>query len=370
MTDVRINASSLAKTYKRAGGEIVNALDHVDLAVEAGEFVVLLGPSGCGKTTLLRSIAGLETPESGEISVDGRPVYASARSLNIPPERRNINMMFQSYALWPHMTVFQNVAYPLVSNKVPKSQIADKVEAVLARVGIPELAESHPADLSGGQQQRVALARALVFDPSCILFDEPLSNVDAKVREQLRIELVDMHRKMRFSALYVTHDQTEAMQLADRLVVMRKGRIEQQGRPEEIYRRPVNRYVANFIGVSNEVLGTVVEVATDHLDIATGVGTIRTRRIDGFAVGDEVALILRPEALHIHETAPASGTNSWTATVQTEMFAGSHTEYVVSAGDATMQIWDSARSGFYAAGSEITVTVAADDVHVVPRGDA
>ena len=200
-----VRLSGLSKSFRRADGAVVRAIDDVDLDVEPGEFVVLLGPSGCGKTTLLRTIAGLETPDRGRIEISGRTHFSSERGIAEPPERRGISMIFQSYALWPHMTVFKNVAYPLQSRRrVPKHDIAGRVRRALAQVGIDELERQHPAQLSGGQQQRVALARALVSQDSLVLFDEPLSNVDAKVREQLRAELSEMQRELGFTAIFVT----------------------------------------------------------------------------------------------------------------------------------------------------------------------
>ncbi|WP_324278085.1 ABC transporter ATP-binding protein [Blastococcus brunescens] len=229
-----VEVSNLVKRFRRESGAVVNAIDDVSFEVAAGDFVVLLGPSGCGKTTLLRAIAGLETPDQGAIRIGGRAVFSAADRVEVPPERRDISMIFQSYALWPHMTAFKNVAYPLQSRrgrKVAKDEIARRVRQALELVGVGELETQYPGQMSGGQQQRIALARALVNNDELVLFDEPLSNVDAKVREQLRFELVSMQRKLGFSALFVTHDQTEAMELAHRIAVLDSGRIAQFGTP-------------------------------------------------------------------------------------------------------------------------------------------
>ncbi|NML43578.1 ABC transporter ATP-binding protein [Ramlibacter sp. G-1-2-2] len=244
-----VEVRGLRKHY--AGRKIVvHALDGVDLVVRPGELVVLLGPSGCGKTTLLRCIAGLERPPAGEIRVAGRTVFSARDQVFVPPEQRRIGMMFQSYALWPHMTVAENIAYPLPSS-VPRVQREARVAEMLERLGVAGLGHRYPGELSGGQQQRVALARALIASQSLVLFDEPLSNVDAKVRRKLRAELRELKRHNGFAGVYVTHDQEEAMELADTLVVMEAGRIVQAAPPREVYRRPANSYVAGFVGEIN-----------------------------------------------------------------------------------------------------------------------
>lgn len=248
-----VRLRDLTKRYRRADGEITAAVDGVALDVAPGEFLVLLGPSGCGKTTLLRSIAGLERPDGGTVEIDGRPVFGPG--VNVPPERRGISMVFQSYALWPHLTVHDNVAYPLQNRRgerLTKAGIASRVRDSLALVGIDHLAGQYPGELSGGQQQRIALARAFIAGDGLVLFDEPLSNIDAKVRERLRADLLAMQRRLGFAAVYVTHDQTEAMELASRVAVMRDGRIEQLGTPHDIYVRPTSRYVANFVGLDRK----------------------------------------------------------------------------------------------------------------------
>jgi iron(III) transport system ATP-binding protein len=230
------------------------AIDSLELDIAEGEFLALLGPSGCGKTTTLRSVAGLERPDGGRIAIGDRTVFDAAGRVNVRPDRRDIGMVFQSYALWPHMTVRRNLAYPLKVRKQRDALARGRVEEVARLVECEELLDRLPAQLSGGQQQRVALARALVASPQVILFDEPLSNLDARLRDQMRTELHRIHRARPFTAVYVTHDQSEALALGQRIAIMRAGRIEQLGTPEEIFETPASEYVAGFIGMANRLL--------------------------------------------------------------------------------------------------------------------
>lgn len=254
--DVASSVSGLEKTYvtkKRT----VRALRGIDIAIAEGEYVVVLGPSGCGKTTLIRAIAGLEKPTSGRIALHNRVVFDAGKSVDVKPEKRNVGLVFQNYALWPHMTVEKNVAYPLRMQKVPKQDRARRVNEVLTALECVQLAKRLPAELSGGQQQRVALARALVSEPDILLLDEPLSNLDALLRISLRSELLRLHRKIGFTAIHITHDQEEALEMGDRVVLMREGEIEQIGPPAEVYARPVSPYAANFLGVRDRIAVTV-----------------------------------------------------------------------------------------------------------------
>jgi iron(III) transport system ATP-binding protein len=229
----------------------VQAVRGVSFTVAPGEQLTLLGPSGCGKTTTLRAVAGLEQPTAGEIRIDGVPVYSSARNVNVPAEKRGLSMVFQSYAIWPHMTVFENVAYGLRVRRTGAAELAEKVHRALDMVQMRAFADRRASQLSGGQQQRVALARAFVFQPSVLLFDEPLSNLDAKLRADMRIELRDLQHRLGITSLYVTHDLEEALAMSDRIVVMRDGLVEQTGTPDEIYSRPRSAFVADFIGSAN-----------------------------------------------------------------------------------------------------------------------
>src|SRR5579871_5907431 len=247
----------LEKHFRRQQGSHVAAVNRVSLEIEAGTMVTILGPSGSGKTTLLRCIAGLEQPTDGEVWNGDRLLSSGARGIIVPPEKRHFGMMFQTYAVWPHMTVYGNVAYPLKVLGLSPAEIGERVTNMLRVAGIENLRDEFPANLSGGQQQRVALARCLINDPSVILFDEPLSNVDAKVREELRVELLAMHKRLGFAGVYVTHDQEEAMAISDRIVVMNEGSVVQIGTPREVYGRPASRFVAGFIGVANMWAGRV-----------------------------------------------------------------------------------------------------------------
>src|SRR6202049_483543 len=235
------------------------AIDGVSFAVPAGEIVVLLGPSGCGKTTTLRCVAGLEHPTSGEISIAGHVVSSPGRGILVPPRLRDLGMVFQSYAVWPHMTVRQNVIYPLKHRKIARADASRKVDEVLELVGLSEYAERPVVALSGGQRLRVALARSIVYRPQLLLLDEPLSNLDAKLRLRLRDDLRVILKQTGMTALYVTHDQAEAVVLGDRIGVMRDGKLLQMGSPDEIYNRPADLFVANFTGATNEISGTLIE---------------------------------------------------------------------------------------------------------------
>lgn len=350
----------LVKHFVRNDGARVRAIDGISLDINSGEFVVLLGPSGCGKTTLLRSVAGLESCDSGAIEVHSATVYDSESRTEVPPEKRDLSMIFQSYALWPHMSVFDNIAYPLrrrTTNKLSKEGIRERVERVMKSVGVEHLGKQYPSHLSGGQQQRVALARAIVAESKLVLFDEPLSNVDAKVREQLRIDLIEMQARLGFSALYVTHDQNEAMGLGHRIAVLKEGKIEQLGGPQEIYDKPVSRYVANFVGSSNEVLGTVSTLeANGQATVTTALGEILgTAGYDGLAVDDEVSVTWRPERTHLAQGVEATGRNAWTAEVEAALFLGPYREHIVAVDGHEFRTRDN--SQLLSRGDKVTVSV-------------
>ena len=265
-------------------------LEDFSLVFEDKNFITLLGPSGCGKTNLLRLIAGFEKPTKGEIRI-GNEVVCSAKSF-VPPEKRNVGMVFQSYAVWPHMTVFENVAYPLKIKKVPKDKIREKVEKVLDMVYLAQYAKRTPSQISGGQQQRVALARALVAEPNLLLLDEPLSNLDAKLRESMRFEIKEIQKNFDITVVYVTHDQTEAMAMSDKVVVLNKGVIQQSGSPFQIYRKPANRFVADFIGKVNFLRG---EVNDGRIEL---IGLGQSLPYDGPYTG-KVIIAVRPENIDI-----------------------------------------------------------------------
>jgi iron(III) transport system ATP-binding protein len=334
-TPVQDDASiaGLEKTYvgKR---RTVHAVRGVDLQIRKGEYLVVLGPSGCGKTTLIRCVAGLESPTGGSISLLNRTLFDGAKGIDVPPNKRNVGLVFQNYALWPHMTVEKNVAYPLRVRKVPKAERELRVAEVLSALECAPLAQRLPAELSGGQQQRVALARALVSEPGILLLDEPLSNLDALLRVSLRSELLRLHRKIGFTAIHITHDQDEALEMGDRVVLMRDGKIEQIGPPEEVYARPVSPYAATFLGVRNNLDVTVAQGALDFCD-----GTIlgSEELAAGLKNGDSLSLFVRNQDVRVSgllsDALPAAGDVSMEGTLaQMVLGAGGRREYIVDVG--------------------------------------
>jgi iron(III) transport system ATP-binding protein len=304
----------------------VAVVDDVSLTVEHGQLVCLLGPSGCGKTTTLRLIAGFVEPSEGEIRVGERLVSSAASSL--PPERRNMSMIFQSYALWPHMTVAENVVYGLKLRKLDRATIASRLEAILATTRLAQLAGRYPGELSGGQQQRVALARALIVEPETLLLDEPLSNLDANLREEMRFEVRRLHDAYRYTTVYVTHDQSEAMTTADMIAVMNAGRIEQAGTPEDIYDRPRSEFVARFIGSSNVIKGRAHDAT--HLDFA---GVALHCVGAALKAGADGAVSIRPHDIRISTERPQRSENIVPATVMRQVFLGGSRDYMVETRD-------------------------------------
>jgi len=354
-----VRVRGLCKSFNSAHGP-VRVLDQVDLDIELSERLVLLGPSGCGKTTLLRCIAGLEVPDAGEVEIDGKLVFSAARGIALPPERRGLSMVFQSYALWPHKTAAQNIAYPLENRKVDKSEIARRVQEVLALVGCDGLGGRYPSQLSGGQQQRIALARAVVGSDSLVLFDEPLSNVDAKVRESLRIELIALQKRLRFAAVYVTHDQVEATAIAHRMAVMRAGRFAQLGSPREIYDEPASSYVAEFTGISNRLKGRVIAQSPGKTVVSTSIGNLESSVAGECTTGQEVEVLLRPECLQLRAERDTQG-NAWLTRIESTMFLGGQTEYALSGPDGYLL---ARQSGSAALDEDATVWVTIQPRHV------
>lgn len=308
------------------------AVDHINLSIAHGEFVCLLGPSGCGKTTTLRLIAGFLDADDGEIRVGERVI--SAKSSTVPPERRNMSMIFQSYAVWPHMTVTDNVAYGLKMKRVAKNEVRTKVRTLLEATQLQALAERYPSELSGGQQQRISLARALAPEPEILLLDEPLSNLDANLREEMRFEIRQLHNKFQYTTVYVTHDQIEAMAMADRIVVMNRGHIEQIGTPEDIYERPESEFVAQFIGGTNILKGTYrgdccFDAETFQLDLGGG---------DTPALGEPMSLSIRFHELELSSSSGEARRNVVPGQIIDQAYMGSYRDYLVDIGVKKLKI--------------------------------
>ncbi|MBG9387449.1 ABC transporter ATP-binding protein [Caenimonas sp. DR4.4] len=308
---------------KRYAG--VPVVDGISLSIGKGQLVCLLGPSGCGKTTTLRLIAGFAQPDAGEILVGGRRVSSPEGS--DAPERRNMSMIFQSYALWPHMTVYENVAYGLRLRSLPKDEIARRTDTILAATHLEQLAQRYPGELSGGQQQRVSLARALVIEPETLLLDEPLSNLDANLREEMRFEIRRLHDKFRYTTVYVTHDQAEAMTTADLIVVMNQGAIEQAGTPEDIYQRPLTEFVARFIGGTNVFKGR----ANGAGSVECGGGLVLRCASGDFAQQGDTSVSVRHHDVQLAAAAAGGGqVNGMAGTVARHVYLGAHRDYLVT----------------------------------------
>ncbi len=323
--EISLRVERVTKVFADPTGAPVTAVDDVSLAVEAGEFVSLLGPSGCGKTTLLRVIAGFETPTAGEIELGGQ------RVTHLPPDARGTAMVFQSYALFPHLDVFENVAFGLRVRGTDEAETRQRVTDALALVGLEGLSRRSPDQLSGGQQQRVAVARAVVTRPRVLLLDEPLSNLDAKLREQMRVELRRIQREVGITAIYVTHDQVEAMTLADRIVVLDRGRVQQVASPAELYARPANAFVAAFVGKVNLLEGRVLETRDGACRVALPAMEAVVPLARPIATGARVGVVVRPETVHLAREGALRGT------VRRAVYLGSQVEYEVEVGGTLLQ---------------------------------
>jgi ABC-type Fe3+/spermidine/putrescine transport system ATPase subunit len=330
-----IEIQNLFKHFK----DIV-AINRIHLEIEKGEMLTLLGPSGCGKTTTLRCIAGLEKPEEGDIIIDGLPMLSKGF---VQPSKRGIGMVFQNYAVWPHMKVFSNIVYGLKLQKMPRQNIRDQAAKVLELVGLAGLEDRYPAQLSGGQQQRVALARALVTNPKVLLLDEPLSNLDAKLREELRFEIKSLVRRMGITAVYVTHDQAEAMVISDRIAVMDSGNVVQIGNPQEIYKKPANRFVADFIGTMNFMSGEVVEVLEKKN--AVSVRTEFSEKMvcvtpDGAVAtpGTKVYASIRPEDVEVFAEPPQATENVFKGKIIHKAYLGNFLFFFVGVNDTMIRV--------------------------------
>ena len=335
-----LEVENLEKSFASETG-VVRAVDRASFRVDKGRSFTLLGASGCGKTTTLRCIAGLERPTGGVIRIGGREVFNAAAGLFVPPDQRRIAMVFQSYAIWPHMDVFENVAFPLRIAKKSRREIEDGVKWALEMVQLGELIRRPATRLSGGQQQRLAMARALVQEPDLLLLDEPLSNLDAKLREQVRLELKGLQRKLGLTMLYVTHDQTEAIVLSDEIAVMRDGRIVQLGGPREIYERPRSRFVADFVGSTNFFDGTVASSPRQGLyRVETPIGGLIATGTVALEAGQEVVVSVRPECVNLSGERPngAEDSNIWEVRVGNHIFLGESTYYEVTRNERMIRV--------------------------------
>jgi iron(III) transport system ATP-binding protein len=360
-----IEVEGLVKQFSD-GRKLIRAVDDVSFVVPSGKFYTLLGPSGCGKTTTLRSIAGLERPNAGEIRIDRETVYSSSRRLNLPPDKRSIGMVFQSYAIWPHMTVFENAAFPLRvgSARISNEEVRERVLAALELVQLGGTEGRMATQLSGGQQQRLAVARAIVARPSVLLLDEPLSNLDAKLRERMRVELRELQKRLGITALYVTHDQIEALSMSDVVAVMQDGKIVQEGPPLEIYYQPRTEFVAQFIGTVNLIPGRLLP-EQDGQGLAlvdTALGLLRCTRPDGplpTEWRDGMLLIVRPERIQLHRSSAVESDNSRRGVVTQTVFCGEYVDCRVAVADLTLRVRQQSPPTV-AVGDEVWVELPAD----------
>jgi iron(III) transport system ATP-binding protein len=355
-----MSVDGLRKAFGR-----VQAVDTVSFDVRRGEFLTLLGPSGCGKSTTLRLIAGLERPDAGEIEVEGRLMTSARRGVFVPPEKRAMGMVFQSYAVWPHMTVFENVAFPLRVRHRPASEVRKRVAQVLEIIGLAGLADRPAPDLSGGQQQRVALGRALVSDPRLLLLDEPFSNLDARLREGMRVEMGQLQRTLGLTTIFVTHDQTEAMMLSDRIFVMNAGVVEQTGTPREVYEHPASRFVMDFLGRINYLRGHVVRLPSDRLGVrlidASG-ADLAVSVPDEVGEGQPVTLAFRSADVELSTVVDGRG---WPGVVQTVAYMGGREEYVIKSGSAEIKAERATQN--LVLGTPVQVSVPTGQVRVWPE---
>jgi iron(III) transport system ATP-binding protein len=362
MKKAYLELKNLTKVFGKDAEQMV-AVDHIDLAVQEGDLVTLLGPSGCGKTTTLRMIAGFHTPSDGDVFIDGVSMN------DIPPNKRPTSMVFQNYALFPHMTVFENIAYGLRIRKEKPEVIKKKVNEIMQLIGLETLGDRQPRQLSGGQQQRVSLARAMVMEPKVLLFDEPLSNLDAKLRVSTRLEIRKLQQRVGITSVYVTHDQEEAMTLSDKVVIMDKGIIQQVGSPAEIYSHPANRFVAGFIGKANFIEAKVAKMTDDMIHISYLGKTIESPRWNqGIAQGDDVLIVVRPESIVPQD--PSSDLIG--ATVVSSVYFGSQMLYEVELPDGKVlqiEVADPQYHKIFESGHQVGLEFKSRSLHVLPKED-
>ncbi|WP_156286318.1 ABC transporter ATP-binding protein [Oceanivirga salmonicida] len=351
-----VNIKNITKIFKPANKEVL-AVNNISIEIKPREFVTLLGPSGCGKTTMLRMIAGFETPTSGEIFI-GEDIVN-----NLPANKRDSAMVFQSYALFPHYSIFENIAYGLKIKKMPKFEIEKKVNNIIELVGLKDLQDRNPAQLSGGQQQRVALARALVMEPSVLLFDEPLSNLDAKLRVHMRTEIRKIQQELGLTSIYVTHDQTEAMALSDKVIIMNKGRIEQVGTPQEIYSKPKTKFVADFIGEANFIECKIVEKDNNEYTLNINGNLEKVESSENFNIGDNVTVVVRPESIYLSEE------GKYEATVLLSTFMGNIQDYILKFADIELKVVeeDPIAKKVYKIGETVKLKLEPKSMHILKK---
>jgi len=350
---------NLVKVFQ-SGKSALRAVDNVSVKVKEGELVTLLGPSGCGKTTTLRMIAGFEIPTSGKIFIEGKEVSM------IPPNQRPTTMVFQNYALFPHMTVFENISYGLRIRKESAQNVKEKTEKIINLVGLEGLSKRSPAHLSGGQQQRVSLARSLIMEPKVLLLDEPLSNLDAKLRVSTRLEIRKLQQRIGITSVYVTHDQEEAMTLSDRVVIMNAGKIQQVGTPQEIYAYPNNHFVADFIGKANFLTGKVNKILSSkkaEVEVKGYIFKIALHNLS-FKEGDKILLLVRPEAVNLKPKIP----NSIIGIIQQIIYLGSHLVYEIKVYDNifTVEISNPLAQKSFKTGEEVSLCLKENCLHILP----
>lgn len=353
----KVSIKNLSKIYAGQKGKQVVAVNHVSLEINPGELVTLLGPSGCGKTTILRMVAGFEIPTHGDIYI------GEDRVNSLTPDKRDTAMVFQSYALFPHLNIYDNIAYGLKIKKLPKEEIQKKVAAILELVGLTGMENRAPNQLSGGQQQRVALARALVMEPGVLLFDEPLSNLDAKLRVYMRNEIHKIQRQVGITSIYVTHDQSEAMSLSDRVIIMHAGNIEQIGTPQEIYMKPASEFVADFIGIANIVPTTVLESKVGEVKVKLFDHDFTTNCDKELPIGEGCKAVLRPEAIEIGATGEIEGK------VISSIFMGESQDYVVEVQKHNLQVkaYNPTTKQVFGVGERVFLTLDKDALHVLQK---
>jgi len=350
----------------------VIAVDNISFEVEKNELLTLLGPSGCGKTTTLRCIAGLEKPEHGEIYIRDRLVFSSQKKIFIPPDKRRLGIVFQSYAIWPHMTVFQNIAYPLVERKVRKQEIETRVRNILRLTGLEEFDQRYATFLSGGQQQRVALARSLVYNPVLLLLDEPLSNLDAKLRESMRVEIVELQKKVNITAIYVTHDQAEAMAISNRIVVMNEGKIVQLDSPQRIYSNPRNQFVAQFIGRSKLFSGQVAKQIPGSkyrlvkIKVGGQIYEMECNVPPSIKEGEKLTICVKDVNVDISRQPPEENKNIMKGEVSVSLFMGDYVDYKVLIGGEEIRVKGDPGEEFHR-GDKVFVWVDPENWMIIPE---